>query len=362
MITKEHTQEEHKNFRTILTIIQSCFIFFLIILVIFMMIQIKKLQGTARVINYAGLVRGATQRLVKLEITKNPDDELVTYLDEILVDLKSGNGDYNLVILDDDTYKQKINNLTLYWGNIKEKINEIRADGYNDESISELVDMSEVYFHLADETVSIAEEYSDDIAKDISTIEIFSAIDMFLLFLMIVIQSVSVMRIYRKNIILSQKAYIDTHTGLKNKNMCEELLGNPSTLTQPTAFFMFDINNLKHTNDTNGHSAGDRLIADFAKILKSVAGENDFAGRCGGDEFILVIYDITDNSVNDLIKNLNSEVEHFNSLGRNIPISYAYGVSISDGRTDCTMKTLFDEADRCMYANKRDMKAKNKEN
>ena len=56
----------------------------MVILVIFMMIQIDRLKGTARVINYAGLVRGATQREVKLEITGSQNDELIKYLDDIL--------------------------------------------------------------------------------------------------------------------------------------------------------------------------------------------------------------------------------------------------------------------------------------
>ena len=43
----------------------------MVVLIVFMMVQINRLQGTARVINYAGLVRGATQREVKLEITGN---------------------------------------------------------------------------------------------------------------------------------------------------------------------------------------------------------------------------------------------------------------------------------------------------
>ena len=51
---------KNKKSRNIIGIIQSCLIFALVILVIFMMIQINRLQGTARVINYAGLVRGAT--------------------------------------------------------------------------------------------------------------------------------------------------------------------------------------------------------------------------------------------------------------------------------------------------------------
>ena len=73
-----------KRIKNIIGIIQSCLILILIFLIVFMIIQINRLQGTARVINYAGLVRGATQREVKLEITGNQKDELIKYLDNIL--------------------------------------------------------------------------------------------------------------------------------------------------------------------------------------------------------------------------------------------------------------------------------------
>ena len=57
-----------------LTLCKEILIFVLIFLVIFMMVQIQNLHGTAHVVNYAGLVRGATQREVKLEITGTAND------------------------------------------------------------------------------------------------------------------------------------------------------------------------------------------------------------------------------------------------------------------------------------------------
>ena len=49
------------------TVVQSVLILILMILVILLMSEIGRLQGTARVINYAGLVRGGTQRWIKME-------------------------------------------------------------------------------------------------------------------------------------------------------------------------------------------------------------------------------------------------------------------------------------------------------
>lgn len=80
----------------------------LIALVVMMMIQINHLQGTARVLNYAGLVRGATQREVKLEMAGRPNDDLIEYLDDILSGLKYEDGHYNLIAIKDADYQNKL--------------------------------------------------------------------------------------------------------------------------------------------------------------------------------------------------------------------------------------------------------------
>lgn len=112
---------KNKKSRNIIGIIQSCLIFALVILVIFMMIQINRLQGTARVINYAGLVRGATQREVKLEITGSQNDELIKYLDDILSGLKYQDGNYDLVKLQDKEYQDKLQVQIDYWNKNKKR-------------------------------------------------------------------------------------------------------------------------------------------------------------------------------------------------------------------------------------------------
>ena len=78
--------KKNSKIRTVNMMIQSALIIILIVLVANMMVEIKNLQGTARVINYAGLVRGATQRVVKLEVIGNSDDELIEYLEMCIRD------------------------------------------------------------------------------------------------------------------------------------------------------------------------------------------------------------------------------------------------------------------------------------
>ena len=349
MLINDVESRAHKRFSAVSRVIQSILISALIVLVVIMMIQIKHLQGTARVINYAGLVRGATQRLVKFEIIGIHDDELVQYLDDVLEDLKYDDGSYGLVSLKDANYQGKLDRLIDYWEKLKKEIRKARDGGYE---ATDIVAMSETYFRLADEVVSAAEAYSNKAAKTMRLVEFLSTVDMLILFLLIIEQSLSSMRIIRKNRILEQKAYIDVHTGLPNKSKCEELFSDMSFITEPTACLMFDLNNLKSANDTLGHSAGDQLIASFARVLRNVIPAKDFVGRYGGDEFVVILYNITENTINSLLTQLHNEVMQFNGCGNNIPISYAQGWAVSTDYTDCTLRTLFDKADHFMYTNK----------
>ena len=108
-----------KRLRTFATIIQSVLILAMMALVTSMIVQINCLQGTARVINYAGIVRGATQREVKLEIVGQKNDELIAYLDDILEGLKYESRKYNLVSLQDETYQSDLDAQMEYWKQLK---------------------------------------------------------------------------------------------------------------------------------------------------------------------------------------------------------------------------------------------------
>ena len=347
------TSKKNKN---IIGIIQSFLILILVVLVIFMMIQISRLQGTARVINYAGMVRGATQREVKLEITENQNDELIKYLDDILNDLKYQNGQYNLVDLKDKEYHDKLQILSDYWEELKKEIKAVREAGYQN---TDIVNMSEIYFHMADETVFAAENYSEKIAVKIRTIELLSALDMLCLVILVIMQTLTAMKMAMKNKLLEQRAYTDAHTGLPNKGACEALLRDQDTIVEPTACIMFDLNNLKTTNDTMGHSAGDRLIMDFARLLRSVIPDKHFVGRYGGDEFMAVIYHTSKTEIEELLQSLSREKDRWNNNENQIPIDYACGWAISTDEGTCTLQMLLDKADSDMYENKQLCKKRN---
>ena len=341
--------QSDKKSKNIIGIVQSCLILILVVLIIYMMIQISRLQGTARVINYAGLVRGATQREVKLEITGNQDEELINYLDDILSGLRYQDGHYDLVRLYDKEYQEKLQIQSDYWDKLKIEIEAVRNVGYEN---TDIVNMSEIYFKMADETVFAAENYSQRIAERIRTIELLSALDMLCLVILVIIQTMAAMKMAVKNKLLEQKAYTDAHTGLPNKRACKELLINKEIIKEPTACIMFDLNNLKTVNDTMGHSAGDQLIMNFARLLRSVIPEKDFVGRYGGDEFMAVMYHTSRTEVEEILKCLCEEKDRINSNENQMPVDYAYGWALSADDRTYTMQMLMDKADSDMYENK----------
>ena len=321
---KGNVKIDRKN---LISILQSCLVLILVILVALMMVEIGNLKGTARVINYAGLVRGDTQRAVKLEITGTRNDELIAYLDDILSDLTSGDGHYELVKLKDAAYQERLDSQRAYWERLKAEVAAARQRGYEN---TQIVAMSETYFEMADETVSAAEHYSEKIAMKIRTIEILSALDMLCLVILIMLQTAMALKMARKNQLLEQKAYIDIHTGLPNKGSCEELLNNREILREPTACVIFDLNNLKTVNDTRGHSAGDQLILSFARLLRRVIPEKHFVGRYGGDEFMAVIYHTDRQEVEGILDSLRraagaaiSFLSSTPTVGRSPPIMKA---------------------------------------
>lgn len=124
---------------------------------IFSVLCLHNLQGNAKVINYAGIVRGATQRLVKEELNGIPNDVLIAKLDGILDELQSGHGDHGLIRMNSREFQDLILQMEADWSILKEEIYLVRAGG----DVELLFEDSESYFDLADRAVLAAEQFSE---------------------------------------------------------------------------------------------------------------------------------------------------------------------------------------------------------
>lgn len=139
---------------------------------------------------------------------------------------------------------------------------------------------------------------------------------------------------------------------MPNKNKCEEILTLEAE--QNMAICVFDLNNLRIINNQQGHERGDLYIRSFAKSLRKGVDENQFVGRCGGDEFIVFFKNVTKEDVKRNLENIKKECAKCSEIS----LSYAAGFAYSNDFSTLTMRELFCQADKNMYIDKNQAKIK----
>lgn len=95
------------------------------------LVLVGKIQGTARVVNYTGLVRGKTQRIVKLEISGTPEDDLLGDVASYIEGLRFGSSELDLVRLDDVDFQAKMTALSSEFDDLRNELILVRQRGMN---------------------------------------------------------------------------------------------------------------------------------------------------------------------------------------------------------------------------------------
>lgn len=343
-------QNKKKNhFSKIMRILMTALTSLLIVLILIIILMVSRIQGTARVVNYAGLVRGKTQRIIKLEDARMPQDDMIADVKGYIKGLRFGSEELDLVSLDDKAFQAKMEELDDYFDTLKQEIDLVRQVGYENTSI---IEKSEIFFNLCDVATGLAESYSQRIATRLKQFETLTVIDIVILVFMILYELLKALRYAKANRELKSKIYLDEATGLPNKNKCEEILTLEAE--QNMAICVFDLNNLRIINNQQGHERGDLYIRSFAKSLRKGVDENQFVGRCGGDEFIAFFKDVSKEDVKRNLENIKKECAKCSE----IPLSYAAGFAYSNDFSKLTMRELFCQADKNMYIDKNQAKIK----
>lgn len=148
---------------------------------------------------------------------------------------------------------------------------------------------------------------------------------------------------------MEKLAVTDGMTGLYNKSKYLKMVTEYYPQCDKVAVIFWDINNLKTTNDTIGHEAGDSLIRTVAHSIQQLSSKNSNAFRIGGDEFVMII----DGAKEDTPHNILTE---WNNIIAEISTSYPYDISASVGSSygpGNQIEDLIKEADHNMYIEKR---------
>jgi diguanylate cyclase (GGDEF)-like protein len=145
--------------------------------------------------------------------------------------------------------------------------------------------------------------------------------------------------------VLRERNLLDGLTGLYNRKYIDEFVDKimPKELALESTFavMFLDIDYFKMVNDTYGHDAGDAILQKLAKTMQENITNNEFIVRFGGEEFLIVMKNPTEDSAKELAEKINKEfskiVFNFNneSFSKTVSIGYAFFPTDTDQFWKC---------------------------
>lgn len=138
---------------------------------------------------------------------------------------------------------------------------------------------------------------------------------------------------------------IDTTTGVYNRSFLEGYIKKHACMMTGVAVFMIDVDKFKSVNDKFGHAFADIALGSIAKIIKKYIRSSDVVARYGGDEFIIIMHNITQTTAADVANRIQSQIAGFrlNDARFSVSIGVCY-------RSSCMgLKEAISVADEVMY-------------
>lgn len=156
---------------------------------------------------------------------------------------------------------------------------------------------------------------------------------------------------------IRQSVNQDALTGLYSRAYVRERLEERLLIAKKRntkcAVLYIDLDFFKEFNDALGHNLGNQLLVSVANRLKTLVKKGDLLGYQGGDEFIIVLQDISDPMAAELVARriLNGMTQEFEIRGRQLSISASIGIALGleDGREG---EDLIQKAERALIQSK----------
>ena len=255
----------------------------------FTVYSISKVQSYGTLINYLGIVRGATQRLVKLELQQQPHDELIAYIDDIIYDLKNTDGKYGLEKIPNVDYQQQFSALNTLWHRVKSNIYAVRQNPANSPL---LLQSSEVHFEIANNTVFAADNYTTSKSHQLtllSALMLAGIIIMWIALFMVYLRKLYSLESSNKT--LYDITTKDPLTGAYNfetfKKKAQKLL---TQTTKKYSLSYVDFADFKYINDVFGYKYGDEILINYAATISNELRTGEVLGRVSADNFVILRY------------------------------------------------------------------------
>lgn len=148
--------------------------------------------------------------------------------------------------------------------------------------------------------------------------------------------------------LIRRQAEHDAMTDALNRGSFEKLLHMYENGDTPYALILIDVDTFKTVNDMYGHAVGDEILKKVTGLLKKAFRSIDHVCRIGGDEFAIIMVEMTSDlkyTIEEKIKAVNEELGTENE---NIPaVSLSVGVAFSDREN--SGESIFKDADKALY-------------
>ena len=244
-------------------------------LLVFIMAQ---MQNYASIINDAGVVRGATQRAVKLEIADLPNAAVVQRVDDVLASLTDREQERPFKSSETREFEKALGRVENEWNLIKQEF--AASDGSRSED--RLLDLSEEHFKLADETVLLAQRRAESDFLWIAGIGIvlFASASLFISLL------------ERHHRLKMKKALVtDPLTGGRNLFAFEQDADRLVQASDPNAYLVAYSNviGFRSINESLGRTAGDSVICALQSLFEKACRQGEIVGHAGADHFVLLL-------------------------------------------------------------------------
>lgn len=150
---------------------------------------------------------------------------------------------------------------------------------------------------------------------------------------------------------LRNKAYTDPLTGTLNRRGMDEALDNFEIDIETTqgSLLMIDIDYFKKVNDEFGHSIGDQVLQKVGQLLLEKLRSNDVISRWGGEEFLVLLTEISPKYAEKIAEKLRYSVEHDQPIKALIDKSLTVSIGVVHCHKNKSMEYWLDEADQRLY-------------
>jgi diguanylate cyclase (GGDEF)-like protein len=151
---------------------------------------------------------------------------------------------------------------------------------------------------------------------------------------------------------LHSQSNSDALTGLNNRRFLSEefnnILADATAGNKPVSVILIDVDHFKTINDTLGHEAGDMVLQKMSEVFRDFVRQNDIVCRLGGDEFLVVMPDVSLDKACTRAEELRAAVSQIKINKDGFPITVSLGVADFPAHGN-TAEKLIQSADEALY-------------